>query len=840
MEHEENSSLKVEFRNSGEKILVPLTSLSGKLTEFLEFYGEASIVGKKFSGIIGNGDGPQIFRNLLKACGYEENSKGFFTVIVQILEKANSRNPGSIVINQVALPYLLILSLLEVLIPGNKFIAVKNVKQLQKLTNIRLGEREKERLQKVLNMYPVHFSMHTMRQKRISQPVAYQYMPFEDELNDEGHTHTWVGQFHRGIIEQMYQNRIIFLLNMGCPVYCRFCFRKHKECRNQKSPTQTHVKNAAEYVRTSPSIKEIVLTGGDPFMNRATLTMAIDLLKEIPHVQSLRIATRSISYYPHLFYANDGFWLNYLKRKQLELEAKGKRIEVATHFIHPDEISIDSLDVITELTSHGICVYVQTPLLKECNDSGTELTELYRKLRGAGAEMHYIYIPCSPIKGNRSYVTPISTGIQLAASLRANLSDRAMPRICTATKIGKIDWNSSGWAVERNEKDRRYIWIRTPYTEDYLRQFAPILQLSEFARVNSEGTLDVRFMADIGDDSLFWGARETAFAGLPGTAEPEPPEFALQTSGDLPRLQQESLADQRLRHTVFSTGSKTLFRPHKTWVEFDLEAENEELKQNIQYIKRHEAITDILFTARNDVTASLHKMEKILKKLQEVHHVTACRLRSLKFNYQPEAFSRTVINMLGKMNQLVIVNPRRLEIETQFLHAAEIKKVHGQLATQLRKKGITVYNNTPLLPAVNAGREDIREIAYKCRENGIEFHHLFVAGLPIQIKREKEHPVDISTVMDIATYLRRYESGREIPRYIIRTSLGDVDFGLTSRIHNTDAEGIVYLSLTPFRFKYYTEIQRDFEWPKGVDFDENKHPVVKVPGLKSVPEFLPV
>ena len=243
-----------------------------------------------------------------------------------------------------------------------------------------------------------------------------------------------MGQFHRGIIEQMYQNRVIFILNMSCPVYCRFCFRKHKECRNQKAPTKDHVKDALNYIKESPAIKEIVLTGGDPFMNKATLTHSIEGLKLIEHVQTLRVATRSISYYPSLFYQNNCFWLNYLKMKSLELRNKGKRIEIATHFIHPDEISLESLDIISDLVKNGIVVYVQTPFLKNCNDSGSELESLYRQLRGVGAEIHYVYIPCSPIQGNSVYWASIADGLKVAAYLRANLSDRAMPKMCTATR----------------------------------------------------------------------------------------------------------------------------------------------------------------------------------------------------------------------------------------------------------------------------------------------------------------------------------------------------------------------------------------------------------------------
>jgi L-lysine 2,3-aminomutase len=307
---------------------------------------------------------------------------------------------------------------LEKIILENKFVSVKDVPQLEKLANIVVPEKDRAHLQKVIETYPVRLSMHTIRQMMVSRNVAYQYLPFVEELDPAGHVNTWIGQFHQGLLEQMYQNRVIFLLNMSCPVYCRFCFRKHKETRNQVNPTTDDVKKAVKYIGETPSIKEIVITGGDPFLNKANMACAIDGLKEIPHVQSLRLATRSIAYYPHLFYANNSFWLNYLKRKNLELQQGGKRIEIATHFIHPDEISPQCLDIISDFVKNGMAVYVQTPFLKGC------------------------------------YWTPISKGVKAAKYLRAHLSDRVIPRICTATPIGKMDWHSSGWAVEKDSENR--------------------------------------------------------------------------------------------------------------------------------------------------------------------------------------------------------------------------------------------------------------------------------------------------------------------------------------------------------------------------------------------------
>ncbi|MBN2432061.1 MAG: radical SAM protein [Acidobacteria bacterium] len=831
--------LQVEFRHAHEKKMILLADLVGGLIHFLEHFGEAPIVGKAFRQVIGAGSGIDRLARLLRAAGYENDIYGFCVAMVQQLERAGDGAGNTLTVNEVVLPYHFLLAALEVIIPGTRFFSIKSVRQLERLTNVTVPDEEREDMRKVLSLYPVRLSLHTMRQMRLSDAVAYQYMPFVDELNPEGLTHTWVGQFHRGIVEQMYRNRVIFILNMACPVYCRFCFRKHKECRNQKAPTQAHVKDAVLYIKNSPEVKEIVLTGGDPFMNRATLTAAVDGLKEVPHVQTLRIATRCIAYYPHMFFDRDSFWLNYLKQKSLELDARDKRIEVATHFIHPDEISLESLAIISELTANGIAVYVQTPLLKDCNNQGPELAELYRRLRSAGAEMHYIYMPCSPIKGNRRYCAPLADGFRVAAHLRAHLSDRAIPSLCTATAIGKIDWNTSGWAVERDEKDPRYLWIRTPYTSDYFSSFAPILQLSHVARENAEGTLDVTFMAAAGDDRLLLGTKEAR----PGFAAPPLPDESVEEPGErirdrLAQLRVRVLEEPLRRQSIVPTGSGSLFREHKTRVEFDLDAPPEEMEHNIRYIQADERITDIIFASQHDILGALYPMSVVLERLRNTPHVTAYRLRSCKFNYFPQQFTAAVIQRLAALPQRSLSAPKRVEIETQFFHANEITAEHGRIARSLRQKGITVYNNTPLIPEVNDRESLVQQLAYRCRRRGMEMHQLYLAGLPIQAPWLSENPLDIHTIIDIATYLRRYESGREVPRYIIHTPLGDVDFGLTSWVLETDETGIVTVSLRPYDLDYFQSLDPDFRWPDGITFDEEGHPAIRVPNLKRSPDFL--
>ena len=182
-----------------------------------------------------------------------------------------------------------------------------------------------------------------------------------------------------------------------------------------------------------------------------------------------------------------------------------------------------------------------------------------------------------------------------------------------------------------------------------------------------------------------------------------------------------------------------------------------------------------------------------------------------------------------------MVAPLRLEIETQFLIADEFRPAHARLARQLNNKGITVYCNTPMLGRINDTPEAINQLAYGCRKAGIEFHHLYVAGLDIQNRWNRENPVALYDVVDIATRVRREGSGREVPRYIIRTVLGEVDFGLSSTILGRD--GDLSVKLLPYDLSYFTAMQPGFTWPTDVSEDVDGKPVVPVAGLLKTTDF---
>jgi len=828
--HVPDIAFEVQFNNSKKTATVKLKELVECATEFLETYDTEALLGPSLKRAAGEGDGHERFERLLVATGFADSPTQLFMTILERLERANNESPvPEMNFNSVILPTHFLLALFELLIPGDRIVDVSTVRQLERVANISVPAEDRDTIARVLEDYPVRLSTHTIRQMRYSPAVAYQYMPFMDETNEEyGQAHTWVGQFHRGILEQMYRNRVILVLNAKCPVYCRFCFRKHKECRNQKSPKQEHVKQALLYIKSSEDIKEVVLTGGDPFMNKSTLGYAIDGLSKIPHIRTLRVATRSVSYFPQLFELENGYWKSYLLRKHLELKERGKRLELATHFIHPDEVTIPAMDVISTFARQGIAVYVQTPFLGGCNDDGQVLTDLFHRLRAVGAEIHYIFMPCSPILGNRRYVRPLSSGLKVAQQLRILCSDRAIPHITTATPIGKMDWYTSGWAVERDETDPRYLWLRTPYTPDYFEPFAPILQLGDVVRNNSEGTLDARFMAEIGDDELLRGPRPVG-ATLP-TSEPEL-EGEADAPADLEQVQSFARDDQRWGTVSVGTGVPGVTWPHCTRLEIDVEDFNEEkLRQLQHFLDEHHRICELVLVARHDVMNHLHEALGIIDGCNAIERMTCFRLRSLDFNYAPERFSITTIRRLAERVRLSPVRPRRLEIETQFLHASELRPVHRKLVRKLSQRGLTVYNSTPLLSGINDTEEAMLALSHAIRETGMEFHHCYVAGLPLQTAWNCHHPISTPAVIDIASAIRRLGSGREIPCYVILTALGEFDYGISSHLVGSDSANRALIALDALPLDEL-ETLFDGRIDRSKIDEEGDSPIIAVPGL---------
>ena len=64
-----------------------------------------------------------------------------------------------------------------------------------------------------------------------------------------------------------YPDRVLLKIASVCPVYCRFCFRREMVGpENGAALSADDLAAALDYIRATPAIWEVILTGGDPLV----------------------------------------------------------------------------------------------------------------------------------------------------------------------------------------------------------------------------------------------------------------------------------------------------------------------------------------------------------------------------------------------------------------------------------------------------------------------------------------------------------------------------------------------------------------------------------------------
>lgn len=216
-----------------------------------------------------------------------------------------------------------------------------------------------------------------------------------------------------------YPDRVLLLLTDQCSMYCRHCTRRRLAGVTDKSRTLSQIDQAIEYVRNTPVVRDVVLSGGDALLiSDETIEYALQKLRVIPHVEIIRFGSRVPVVMP--------------QRITLELcriLAKYHPIFVNTHFNHPREITAESKAACTRLADAGIPLGNQSVLLKGINDCPRVLKELNQSLLKIRVRPYYLY-QCDLSQGIEHFRTPVSAGLQAIEYLRGHTTGLAVPTFC--------------------------------------------------------------------------------------------------------------------------------------------------------------------------------------------------------------------------------------------------------------------------------------------------------------------------------------------------------------------------------------------------------------------------
>lgn len=242
-----------------------------------------------------------------------------------------------------------------------------------------------------------------------SQEMVAHGCDLDDPLHEDANSPV-PGLTHR------YPDRVLLLVTDQCAVYCRHCTRRRLAGQNDQAMPRKQVEIALEYIRQTPVIRDVIISGGDPLtLPDSHLEFILQELRAIPHVEIIRIGTRTPVVLPQR-----------ITPDLCRMLQKYHPIYINTHFNHPKEITPESERACTLLANHGIVLGNQSVLLKGVNDCPEIMRELMQKLLRIRVRPYYIY-QCDLSRGISHFRTSVGKGIQIIENLRGHTSGLAVP-----------------------------------------------------------------------------------------------------------------------------------------------------------------------------------------------------------------------------------------------------------------------------------------------------------------------------------------------------------------------------------------------------------------------------
>jgi len=200
-------------------------------------------------------------------------------------------------------------------------------------------------------------------------------------------------------------------------MYCRHCTRKRKVGDVDSIPSKTEIQKGIDYIRNTPAVRDILLSGGDPFMLPTHyLDWILTELQTIPHVEVIRIGTRVPAVLPYR-----------ITKNLVKMLQQHHPLWINTQFNHPREITTSATEAIKKLADSGIPLGNQSVLLAGVNDCPRIMKSLLHKLVKNRIRPYYLY-QCDVSEGLSHFRTPIGKGIEIMEHLIGHTSGFAIPR----------------------------------------------------------------------------------------------------------------------------------------------------------------------------------------------------------------------------------------------------------------------------------------------------------------------------------------------------------------------------------------------------------------------------
>ncbi|MDR2025597.1 MAG: glutamate 2,3-aminomutase [Hungatella sp.] len=297
---------------------------------------------------------------------------------------------------------------------------ITDVETLSKI--IVLSETEKMRIKKVEKKFrwavsPYYLSLADPDDRY--DPIRLLSIPTYKELDDSCTDLDPIGEEFTnpaGCITRRYPDRLIINVTNECAMYCRHCQRRRNIGEEDVHKSRNLIQESIDYIRENEEIRDVLITGGDALcLSDEDLEWLLKQLKEIPHIDFIRLGTRSLVTMPQR-----------ITDQLCSMLKKYHPIYINTHFNHPIEITKESKAACEKLADSGIVLGNQAVLLNGINNDKYIMRVLNHELLKCRVRPYYIF-HAKHVQGTAHFNTSIEDGIEIMEYLRGYTSGLAIP-----------------------------------------------------------------------------------------------------------------------------------------------------------------------------------------------------------------------------------------------------------------------------------------------------------------------------------------------------------------------------------------------------------------------------
>jgi len=280
-------------------------------------------------------------------------------------------------------------------------------------------------------------------------------------------------------MQHKYDETCLFFPSQSqtCHAYCTFCFRWPQFVgMDEMKFAMKEGEQLVQYLREHPEITDVLFTGGDPMIMKASMfSVYTDALLDakLPNLKTIRIGTKAVSYWPYKFLTDsdaDETLKNFEK-----IVKSGTHLAIMAHFNHLAELSTDPIkEAIKRIRNTGAQIRTQSPLLAHINDDANMWAEMWQKqvslgcipyymfvVRDTGAQ-HYFGVPL--VKAEKIFRTAFRKVSGLARTVRGPSMSATPGKVHV---LGVSEINGQKVMVLQLLQGRESEWVGVPFFAKY-------------------------------------------------------------------------------------------------------------------------------------------------------------------------------------------------------------------------------------------------------------------------------------------------------------------------------------------------------------------------------------